>query len=69
MVENESDTFDIGGEQTVHRLGYGAMRLTGEDIIGRPDDEEAARDVLRRAVESGVNFVDSVRLHLTSSRT
>ena len=59
MVENQSDTFDVGGELTVHRLGYGAMRLTGEDIIGRPDDEEEARDVLRRAVELGVDFVDT----------
>ena len=59
MVENQSDTFDIGGEETVHRLGFGAMRLTGEDIVGRPDDEEAARDVLRRAVELGVDFVDT----------
>ncbi|MFC4551736.1 MULTISPECIES: aldo/keto reductase [Halorussus] len=59
MVENQSDTFDIGGEETVHRLGYGAMRLTGEDIVGRPDDEEAARDVLRRAVELDVDFVDT----------
>ncbi|WP_132057984.1 aldo/keto reductase [Halorussus amylolyticus] len=59
MVENESDTFDIGGDLTVRRLGYGAMRLTGDDIIGRPDDESAARDVLRRAVELGVDFVDT----------
>lgn len=58
-TENESDTFDVGGELTVHRLGYGAMRLTGEDIIGRPDGEESARDVLRRAIELGVDFVDT----------
>lgn len=42
-TENRSDTFDIGGEDTVHRLGYGAMRLTGEEIIGPPDDEEEAK--------------------------
>ncbi len=59
MVENESGTFDIGGELTVNRLGYGAMRITGEDIIGRPDDEEAAKDVLRRAVDLGVDFIDT----------
>jgi len=58
-VHNESDTFDIGGELTVHRLGFGAMRLTGEDIIGRPDDEAAARRVAERAVELGVDFVDT----------
>lgn len=59
MVENQSDSFDIGGELTVNRLGYGAMRLTGEDIIGRPDDEAVAHDVLRRAVELGVDFIDT----------
>ncbi|WP_115864735.1 aldo/keto reductase [Halorussus litoreus] len=57
--ENESGTFDIGGELTVNRLGYGAMRLTGENIVGRPDDPEEAREVLRRAVELGVDFVDT----------
>jgi pyridoxine 4-dehydrogenase len=56
---NDSDTFDIGGDLTVHRLGYGAMRLTGEDIVGPPDDEDAAREVLRRAVALGVDFIDT----------
>jgi pyridoxine 4-dehydrogenase len=56
---NDSDTFDVGGEATVHRMGYGAMRVTGPDIIGRPADEDAARDVLRRAVDLGVDFVDT----------
>ncbi len=59
MVENRSDTFDVGGEFTVRRLGFGAMRLTGEDIIGPPDDEEAAKDVLERAVDIGVDIVDT----------
>lgn len=59
MVANESDTFDIGGELTVHRLGFGAMRLTGENIIGRPDDEKEAKEVLERAREIGVDFVDT----------
>ncbi|NLV08549.1 oxidoreductase [Halomicrobium mukohataei] len=59
MVYNESDTFDIGGELTVNRLGYGAMRLTGEDIVGPPADEDAARDVLEHADEIGVDFVDT----------
>lgn len=59
VLENESDTFDIGGELTVHRLGFGAMRLTGEDIVGPPDDENEARDVIRRAVELGVDFLDT----------
>ena len=59
MVSNESDTFDIGGELTVHRLGFGAMRLTGEGIIGPPADEQNARDVLKRADELGVDFIDT----------
>jgi len=59
MVANESDTFDIGGELTVHRLGFGAMRLTGEGIIGEPDDEAHAHTVLERAVELGVDFIDT----------
>ncbi len=59
MVTNESSTFDIGGDLTVNRLGYGAMRITGENVIGRPDDEDAAREVLRTAVDSGVDFIDT----------
>jgi len=58
-THNHSDTFDIGGDRTVRRLGYGAMRLTGEDIIGPPADETAARAVLQRAVELGVDFIDT----------
>lgn len=54
-----SETFDIGGDLTVDRLGFGAMRITGEDIVGTPDDEEDAKDVLRRAVDLGVDFVDT----------
>lgn len=56
---NESETFDIGGDLTVHRLGFGAMRLTGENIIGSPDDEPESRDVIRRCVELGVDFIDT----------
>jgi aryl-alcohol dehydrogenase-like predicted oxidoreductase len=59
MVTNESSTFAIGGDLTVHRLGLGAMRITGENIIGPPDDEQAARDLLRHAVDCGVDFVDT----------
>ena len=58
-VTNESDTFDIGGELTVHRLGYGAMRLTGDAIIGPPDNEIAARELVRYALELGVDFIDT----------
>lgn len=59
MLENESDTFDIGGAFTVRRLGYGAMRLTGDGIIGEPDDPETAKRVLHHAVQCGVNFIDT----------
>jgi len=54
-----SDTFAIGGDLDVDRLGFGAMRLCGPDIIGLPADEGGARDVLRKAVDSGVDFVDT----------
>ncbi len=49
----------LGKELSVHRLGYGAMRLTGEGIWGPPKDRKAALSVLRRAVELGVNFIDT----------
>lgn len=52
------DTFDIGDELTVGRLGFGAMRITGEDIIGEPDAPEEARNVLRRAAEL-VDLIDT----------
>jgi pyridoxine 4-dehydrogenase len=49
----------LGGKVSVHRLGYGAMRLTGDGIWGPPKDRKAALAVLRRAVELGVNFIDT----------
>src|SRR3989442_6805467 len=49
----------LGGEITVHRLGFGAMRLTGEGIWGPPKYRKAALAVLRRAVELDVNFIDT----------
>lgn len=52
------DTFDIGGDLEVGRLGFGAMQLPGENVIGEPDDEETARAVLRRAAEL-VDFIDT----------
>jgi len=58
-IRNDSDTFEFADGTTVTRLGFGAMRLTGEDIVGAPPDEAAAKRVLRRAVESGVDFVDT----------
>ena len=52
-------TITIGGELTVNRLGYGAMRLAGAGIWGDPTDPGEARRVLQRAVELGVNFIDT----------
>src|SRR5258708_730275 len=52
-------TVALGGELTVNRLGFGAMRLTGDGIWGPPKDRAAAIAVLHRAVELGVNFIDT----------
>jgi len=52
-------TITLGGDIVVNRLGYGAMRITGEGIWGDPPDVGAARRVLRRAVALGVNFIDT----------
>ncbi|HUX28132.1 MAG TPA: aldo/keto reductase, partial [Terracidiphilus sp.] len=54
-----SGTFLIGGDLPVHRLGYGTMRLVGEGAWGEPNDPDEARRVLRRAVELGVNLIDT----------
>jgi pyridoxine 4-dehydrogenase len=54
-----SKTFRIGGDLEVNRLGYGAMRLMGEGVWGEPADAGNATKVLRRAVELGVNFIDT----------
>jgi pyridoxine 4-dehydrogenase len=53
------DTIDVGGDRRVSRLGFGAMRITGAGIWGPPPDRDAAKAVLRRAVELGVNFIDT----------
>ncbi|MBO0703080.1 MAG: aldo/keto reductase [Candidatus Dormibacteraeota bacterium] len=55
----ESGTITLGGELTVNRLGFGAMRVTGRGVWGPPPDENLARAVLRRVVEAGVNFIDT----------
>jgi aryl-alcohol dehydrogenase-like predicted oxidoreductase len=54
-----SGTFALGGDLPVHRLGYGAMRITGPGIWGQPADPEQAKAVLRRAVELGVDLIDT----------
>jgi pyridoxine 4-dehydrogenase len=59
LQQTENSTFSIGGDLPVNRLGFGAMRLTGEGIWGWPPDRENARKVLRRALELGVNLIDT----------
>lgn len=56
---NLSGTFNFGGKHPIHRLGFGAMRLTGPGIWGPPKNHKNALAVLRRAVELGVNFIDT----------
>src|SRR5215216_1813412 len=58
-VAAKSGTFSIGGELEVRRLGFGAMQLTGRGVWGEPEDPEECRRVLRRAVELGVNLIDT----------
>jgi aryl-alcohol dehydrogenase-like predicted oxidoreductase len=52
-------TIDVGGDLTVNRFGFGAMRITGEGIWGEPSSRDEAKATLRRAVERGVNFIDT----------
>jgi aryl-alcohol dehydrogenase-like predicted oxidoreductase len=54
-----SGTFTLGGDLTVHRLGFGAMQLTGEGIWGEPKDRDECIRVLRRAIDLGVDFIDT----------
>ena len=54
-----SGTFTLGGDLTVHRMGYGAMRITGQGIWGDPKDPAECRRVLKRALDLGVNFIDT----------
>ncbi|MDX1632672.1 MAG: aldo/keto reductase [Thermoanaerobaculia bacterium] len=58
-VAHESGTFTIGGDLEVHRLGFGAMRLCGENVWGPPPDREEAHRVLRRALDLGIDFLDT----------
>src|SRR3954468_15199211 len=53
------DTFTIGGDLEVHRLGFGAMRITGEGIWGPPDDPEEDKRLLRRVPELGIDLIDT----------
>jgi aryl-alcohol dehydrogenase-like predicted oxidoreductase len=54
-----SGTFDLGGDLTVHRLGFGAMRITGQGVWGEPRNPEESIKVLRRLPDIGVNFIDT----------
>jgi pyridoxine 4-dehydrogenase len=56
---NKSGTFTLGGDRSVTRLGYGAMQLAGPGVFGLPKDPETALAVLREAVASGVNHIDT----------
>jgi pyridoxine 4-dehydrogenase len=59
LTDATNGTIALGGALKVRRMGYGAMRLAGPDIIGPPNDPDTAAAVLRRAVELGVNFIDT----------
>ncbi len=59
LLAEASGTFSIGGDLPVHRLGYGAMRITGKGIWGEPEDREEALRTLKRLPELGVNFIDT----------
>jgi pyridoxine 4-dehydrogenase len=58
-IAGASGTFKLGGDLEVNRLGYGTMQLTGDGVWGEPDDRDEAIAVLRRAVDAGVNFIDT----------
>lgn len=58
-LASQSGTFQIGGNLPVHRLGFGAMRITGDGVWGPPKDKAECLAVLRRSVELGVNFIDT----------
>ena len=58
-ISMSKEIFSLGGDLSVNRLGFGAMRITGEGIWGWPSDRENAKKVLRRAVDLGVNLIDT----------
>ncbi len=59
MSVEEAGVFRLGGERPVHRFGFGAMRITGKGIWGEPPGAEESKRVLRRAVELGIDFIDT----------
>lgn len=58
-MTNKQTTFDIAGETTIHRLGFGAMRITGPGIWGNPANRDGAVNLLKRLPELGVDFIDT----------
>jgi aryl-alcohol dehydrogenase-like predicted oxidoreductase len=58
----KSGTFNIGGDIPVHRLGFGAMRITGTGIWGEPEDQGGAIATLKRLPHLSVNFIDTAQL-------
>ncbi|MGA7613848.1 MAG: aldo/keto reductase [Thermoanaerobaculia bacterium] len=58
-IATGSGTFRIGGDIQVHRLGFGAMRITGDGVWGPPADHDECIRVLRRAIELGIDFIDT----------
>jgi pyridoxine 4-dehydrogenase len=63
METKHSLTFKLGGQLEINRLGYGAMQLTGTGVFGEVADRENAKKVLQKAVESGVNFIDTAEAY------
>ncbi len=59
MIKTGSKTFTLGGDLSVNRIGYGAMRITGKGVWGQPEDMEEAINVLQSLPELGVNFIDT----------
>jgi len=59
LTDDSAGTFTLGGDIEVRRLGYGAMRITGDGVWGPPEDPEGAKRLLRRAVELGINLIDT----------
>ncbi|MGZ8867532.1 MAG: oxidoreductase, partial [Thermoanaerobaculia bacterium] len=57
ITASASGTFALGGDMKVHRLGFGAMRITGDGVWGPPKDRQEALAVLRRAIELDVNLI------------
>jgi aryl-alcohol dehydrogenase-like predicted oxidoreductase len=63
LTATQSSTFLLGGDLPVHRLGFGAMRITGNGIWGPPKDHEESLAVLRRAIELGINLIDTAEAY------